>query len=281
MKQVVDIEKPDIAIVQIGNSIGLAQALEARGVPVLFYLHNVDIDDLGGDPRALSHARFIANSRFTAERYRSVFGIDSAVIPPLVRAEDYRTRRGRANVTMINPHPVKGQEVMLKVARACPDIPFHLVESWPLHSEEAESLVRAIARLPNVRFTRRTSDMKSIYGAAKFLLAPSICEEAWGRVATEAHFSGIPVIASDRGGLPESVGPGGVLLDPEGGIEPWIDAVRKMWTDKAFYERMSEAALAYSRRPEIQPEHLAAALIEEGQALARRAASRRREEVPA
>ena len=36
----------------------------------------------------------------------------------------------------------------------------------------------------------------------------------FGRIAVEPQFSGIPVVASDRGGLPEAVGPGGVLIDP-------------------------------------------------------------------
>ncbi len=64
--------------------------------------------------------------------------------------------------------------------------------------------------------------MKQVYRSAKLILMPSMWEEAWGRVATEAQFSGIPVIASNRGGLPESVGPGGVLLDPDGPLEPWV-----------------------------------------------------------
>lgn len=61
------------------------------------------------------------------------------------------------------------------------------------------------------------------------------------------------MLASDRGGLPEAVGPGGVLLDPEK-PERWIDAVRRLWYDKSYYSKLSTAAAAYSTRPEIDPE---------------------------
>jgi glycosyltransferase involved in cell wall biosynthesis len=96
--------------------------------------------------------------------------------------------------------------------------------------------------------------MREIYGQAKIILAPSRLDEAWGRIASEAHYSGIPVVASNRGGLPEAVGPGGILLDPDGPFEDWVGAVQKLWHDEAYYGRLSAAALAYSQRPQISPD---------------------------
>ena len=246
---------PDVAIVQIGyrESVLLARELTACGVPVLFYLHNVEIEELGGDPRTLSGVQFIANSEFTSRRYKELFGIDSIVLPPTMRGEEYVSQRMPANVTFINPHPLKGRDIALDIAERCPEIPFTFIESWSLGPDHLAELRSRLAVLPNVTFQRRTKDMKGIYSKAKILLAPSVWEEAWGRVATEAQFSGIPVVASDIGGLPEAVGPGGVLLDPKGPIEPWVDAVKHLWGDDAFYRQKSEAALAYSKRPEISP----------------------------
>ena len=244
---------PDLAIVQIGQTVVLAQAIVQRGVPVLMYLHNVDIDDLGADPRSLTNTRFIANSTFTAGRYKALFNIDSVVIPPLVRSENYIGRRTPRNVTFVNPSVVKGREIALKVAEHCPHIPFTFLESWPLSSAELQYLRRQAARLPNITLKRRTGDMKSIYSRAKLILAPSLLEEAWGRIATEAHFCGIPVVASNIGGLPEAVGPGGILLDPKGPIEPWVDAITRLWNDRSYFQSISNEALAYSKRQEIAP----------------------------
>lgn len=112
-----------------------------------------------------------------------------------------------------------------------------------------------MAPFPNITFQRAVSDMKKVYSRAKILLAPSKWEEAYGRVASEVQMSGIPVIASNRGGLPEAVGSGGILLDPEGDINDWINAVRKLWSDDAYYKQISDAALAYSNRPELNIEY--------------------------
>ena len=91
------------------------------------------------------------------------------------------------------------------------------------------------------------------------MLAPSTFEETFGRVATEAQASGIPVISSARGGLPETVGPGGILLDPNGPIDAWVKAIRKLWQDDTYYAEISAAALTHSQRPEITPAYQIAA----------------------
>ncbi|HEY4275059.1 MAG TPA: glycosyltransferase, partial [Rhizomicrobium sp.] len=105
----------------------------------------------------------------------------------------------------------------------------------------------------NLSFQARTSDMKEVYRRTKILLAPSRLEEGWGRVASEAQYNGIPVLASSRGALPEAVGPGGVLLDPDAPIEDWVAALRRMWDDRAYYAELSAAALRHSDRSDICP----------------------------
>ncbi len=250
--------RPDVAVVQNDNTqrtVPLARSLEAAGVPVVFYFRNVELEDLGGNPASLKGARFVANSEFTARTYGKVFGIRSTVIPPLVEPELYRTETTRENVTFINPVAVKGLETALGVAELCPDIPFVFVESWPLSAERKQELEERIAALPNVTLRMRTSDMKSVYGKAKILLAPSVWQEAWGRVATEAHFCGIPVIGSNQGGLPEAIGIGGHVLPVDAPAADWAAEVRRLWDDPKAYEAASAAAYAHARRPEIAGDH--------------------------
>lgn len=250
--------RPDVAVVQNDNTrrtVPLARSLEAAGVPVVFYFRNVELHDLGGNPASLRAARFVANSRFTAQTYARAFGVQATVIPPLVEPDLYRTDTTRENVTFINPVPVKGLDTALSVAEHCPDIPFVFVESWPLSPARRQDLEARIATMPNVTLRPRTGDMKSVYGQAKMLLAPSVWQEAWGRVATEAQFCGIPVIGSSRGGLPEAIGPGGIVLPADAPVDRWVAEVRRLWDDPEAYARVSAAAFAHAERPEIAGDH--------------------------
>jgi glycosyltransferase involved in cell wall biosynthesis len=255
--------QPDVALVQSGQPMKMAAAFEVAGVPAAVYLRNVEEDDIGGDPRALKAARFIANSRFTADWYRQRFGIDSAVIHPLIQAESYRTETARTHVVFINPHPDKGLDVALAVAKACPDVSFLFIETWIMSAEERARLDAALAPLGNVTLVPRTRDMRTVYSKARIVLAPSRWAEAFGRIAAEAHVSGIPVIASDRGGLPEAVGEGGMLVSAEAPMQAWIDAVRRVWSDESAYADLSAKALAHAARPALDRAVQIAALVAE------------------
>lgn len=249
-------EKPDVVVIHGGGTVRMALAFQGHGVPVVVYLHDLEHHLHGGDFADLRVSGFIANSQFTAEGYRAAFGIESTVIPPLIDPETYRTTSARTHVTFINPHPQKGLDIALHVAKACPTIPFLFVESWQLAAAARADLVAALAELPNVTLLSARSGMLSVYARTKILLVPSRWQEAWGRVACEAQLSGIPVIASRRGGLPEAVGPGGMLIDPDGPLDAWVEAVRAQWFDEKLYDGLSRAALVHSQRPDGDRRHL-------------------------
>ena len=97
-------------------------------------------------------------------------------------------------------------------------------------------------------------DARSFHAVTKVLLMPSLMENA-GLVAMEAMLNGIPVLASNRGGLPETIGDAGFLFDipanytPETRdlptaeeVEPWVETIIRLWDDAAEYERWSQAA---------------------------------------
>jgi glycosyltransferase involved in cell wall biosynthesis len=255
-------ERPDVVLVQAGEPLRMAQALRAAGARAVVYLRDVEFHELGGDPAALPGQRYIANSRFVAEKFSAAYGPQPQVIRPLFRAERYATEREPQEVTFVNPHPLKGVDLAFAIAALCPAIPFCFVEGWPMSAEEKAALKARVAAHPNVRLQARTHDMRQVYRRSHTLLVPSQWEEAWGRVATEAQFSGIPVLASDRGGLPEAVGPGGRVLPHDAPASLWAAALREYWEDPAVYRAASEAALAHAERPEIDPTHQIAALAE-------------------
>ncbi|KXF75874.1 glycosyl transferase family 1 [Paramesorhizobium deserti] len=246
--------KPQVAVVQCHKSVPIGKALQAHGVPLVVYLRNVEFHELAGDLRELPSAHYIANSNFTAQAYKDKFGVEATVIPPTIDPGLYRTPTTRDYVTLINPYNEKGFELAVRIAEQCPDIPFLMVESWKLGPDHRAQIERIIAPLKNVKLESRTSDMKTVYGRTRILLAPSKWEEAWGRVASEAHCSGIPVVGSRRGGLPEAIGEGGVVLDYDAPLDEWVGAVRRLWTDDAEYERLSQAARMFSERPQLDPQ---------------------------
>ena len=245
--------QPDVVVVMAGKPVKVAAAFQPTGIPLVMWLQNVEFDDHFGDFSQLGQPSCVANSRFTADTYQRHFGVSPVVIHPIVRAENYITPTQGEMVTLVNPHPHKGLATALEMARRCPDIPFLFVQTWDLNAEDQASLDQHLAQLPNITLHPAVQDMRQIYGRTKILLAPSKWQEGYGRVATEAQFSGIPVIASTQGGLPEAVGPGGLLLSAEAPADDWVAALRRLWDDPAAYQQASAAARSHSKRPANDP----------------------------
>lgn len=251
--EVVEEFKPDVIVVQAILPILVANSFVKLGCKTVVYARDVLFDNYGGLPDSSKNLRFIANSSFTARQVSERFDVPVTSIPPLVHADKYQVDRAGQYVLFINPCAMKGVEIALALAKLNPDIPFLFVESW----RHRDAHIRARAKaLGNVVWLKKSPDMKKIYAQAKVLLVPTVIAEAWGRVVTEAQVSGIPVLASNSGGLPESVGPGGLLLDPAGPVEAWNQALRKMWADEGFHASLSNEAKTWSMRPEIQPDYL-------------------------
>ena len=254
--------QPDVAVFQSRLPVPLAKAIDRDVTRTFIYLRNVETQDLGGSLVGLTKTGFIANSHFTARKFAETDGISADVIHPMIEAEKYRVRSSRENVTFINPHPNKGVDIALKIAAACPDIPFVFVRGWDLSPDQDAHLIASIAALPNVTLRPSTNDMRTVYDQARLVLVPSQWEEAFGRVAAEAQISGIPVVASNIGGLPEAVGSGGVLLDKDAPADAWASAVRTLWHDEAAYAAASHAALAHAERPEMVPDWQVDSLVD-------------------
>ena len=255
--------RPSVAVVQNGPMLDLAADFARIAVPSVAYLHGLGFEDWPNQPTGLPFRGYIANSQFTATRFRQRFGMSPAVLPPLFRRSDYATEVIGSTVTFINPVAVKGVELALEIAALCPQIPFAFVRGWPLGFREEARLKREAKRLGNIELRDRTTDMRSVYRDTRILLVPSQWEdETWGRVVTEAQFSGIPVITSNRGGLPEAVGPGGIVLPYNAPASIWADAIVALWASEGRYAQLSQAALDHSARADIDPERQVSKLID-------------------
>jgi glycosyltransferase involved in cell wall biosynthesis len=260
VKEVAAAFRPDIVIVQNPKPGPLLKKFADCSIPGVAYVHEVEsIDDLG--EVASRGVPFLANSRFTAGRLDERFGIEAEVIYPLVKPEEYRTESSRSRVLFVNAIPRKGLETAFRLAEDRPDIPFDFIYPWNLKSSPRIELFKRAGRAGNVEVHASTVNMKKFYGQARILMAPSYWEETWGRVATEAHISGIPVIASAQGGLPESVGPGGIVvpIGTEQGV--WLRALSELWDNHEKYSQYARSASNYSMRAEIQPDVIVEKLV--------------------
>ena len=253
--------RPSVAVVHAGRPMEMARELLHAGLPTCVYLRDVQFNVFGGPLEARPGLCYLANSRFTAERFREACGLAATVISPLVLAERYRTRGPGDRVVFVNPDERKGWGVALQLARSRPDVAFEFVESWPLTPEVRARRQRELLGASHVSWREPVLDMRVVYRRARLLLVPSLAsrgvwEESWGRVVTEAHCSGIPVLASRSGGLPEAVGPGGVLVEPDAEPVAWEKALSRIWDDPREHEALSRAAREWAARPEIQPDSL-------------------------
>ncbi len=97
-------------------------------------------------------------------------------------------------------------------------------------------------------FTGYVSDeaLVALYNGATAFVLPSLWE-GFGLPALEAMACGVPVLASDRGSLPEVVGQAGLLFDPRE-PEAIAAAIARVLEDDALRERLAAAALDRAER---------------------------------
>lgn len=248
------------------NEYPLHMAAAIADLPVArwLYMINAEFEWLGGDPRDFALDGIFVNSGFLRSRVEAVYGLTGDVLPPLVSAERVLGTGPGRRVTFVNPVRIKGAELATALPRLNRDIPFTIVESWPLSPEDRWAYQRRVAALPNVDWLPPSLDMRPIYGSTRLMLVPSVWEETWGLVVSEAQLNGIPVLASHRGGLPESVGGGGVILPPND-LNAWDHALRELYFNEAKYEaysrRARENALTYSTERDVIVERFLARVM--------------------
>jgi glycosyltransferase involved in cell wall biosynthesis len=293
--------KPDFLLTYGGLTAerSIHKLARRNGIPVVFYLAN----GLYKKTKTFTDVDLIlVSSKFLSEFYKERLGLQSQVLRTLIMKDRYLvTRHNPRFITFINPVPHKGltlfAQLVLQALRQLPQAKFLVVEGRWTQADIARAGVK-LDRIPNVNPVRNSSgalnpagiilksnpaaeqrgiisngvkvmpnqtDMKPVYEETKVLLFPSFWEEASGRTIVEAQLNGIPVMASQRGGILENLNGGGFLFDipdrctknymaipsPEE-VQPWIDQLRVLLENQEVYAEAQRRAIqaAQDFRPE-------------------------------
>ena len=238
-----------VVVVQNGTALlPMVRSSLESGKPTAVYLHNVETHQLAGNLPAHESLLYLANSAFTAHRWNALYGLDCAVIPPVIAPDRYLANQTGTKVLYVNPSPIKGVEIMFALAAACPELQFLVMESWPLDPQWRLYCQQRAAQLGNIEWCSPAADMRAVYAQARVLLMPSVWEESFGRTVIEAQLNGLPVLASNRGALPQLVSQGGLVMDLQAPVADWAQALRKLHapaTNATYAAAAQQQAAAY------------------------------------
>jgi glycosyltransferase involved in cell wall biosynthesis len=137
----------------------------------------------------------------------------------------------------------KGVDVVLRALTLLPDeVVLWVIGSGP-EAENLCGLSRDLGLSQRVVFHGPQWHVEPFMQGADCFVCPSLWAEAVGLVNLEAQASGLPVIASNVGGIPEYVADGrtGFLFPPNNAVE-LADRVRRLLDDPALRQRFSRAA---------------------------------------
>lgn len=262
--QILERFRPQVLLTYGGHPANLELMARARrrGIAVVFYLHNFAYDsalafrDASGVLVPTDYCR-----RFYARR----IGLECTTIPypfypPRILVED----RDPKYLTFVNPVLAKGVTVFARIAveldRLRPDIPLLVVEARGTADGLAD-VGLDLSGLRNLHRMANTTDPRDFYRVSRAVLMPSLWLENGGLVAREAMANGIPVLASDRGGLPETLGdagfvftvparctPGSREVPTAREVAPWVATIQRLWDDPGWEAEHRIRSLESSRR---------------------------------
>jgi surfactin synthase thioesterase subunit len=239
-----------------------------------------------------SAAAIVGVSQYVADYVRQWSGIAAEHVPiSLLEPGPYEPLGRFENefVTLVNPCAVKGMSIFLALAERMPDVRFAAVPLWGTNAADCH----ALEQCPNISVLPAVDQITALLARTRVLLVPSLWAEARSRIVVEAMLHGVPVIASNVGGIPEAKMGVDYLLPvrpiakyqervddqmvpvaevPEQDIGPWYEALSWLISDRAHYEQLSEAsraaALRYASGLSVAPfERLLAEVVQKPRAV--------------
>jgi len=274
MVDVVKYEKLDVlhmhyAIPHATSAVLARPILQQEGIhiPIVTTLHGTDITIVGQDPSFLPVVSYSINQSdgvtavseyLRRETFNSCdVSREIEVIPNFVDTHRFKRQHKehfkralcpngeKVLVHVSNFRPVKRASEVVEVFHALREeghpVKLLLVGDGP-DRVAAEHLARQLEVYDDVRFLGKQEPVEEILSIADVFLMPS-GSETFGLAALEAMACGVPVVASNIGGLPELVvdGETGFLCEL-GDLEAFTERTRRILSDDALHQRMAEAS---------------------------------------
>jgi biotin carboxylase len=255
--------RPDIILVSSSpHSYHLRSALSVAPARTIYIAHGHHDLPFGPQAETCDPARHallrqvaaaIGVSMYGVEYLRRHGGIEAQLLRFPVYGNGPFAKLGsfdRGCITLTKSSVTKGVDIFLELAMCFPRHPF-AASRWGA----AADTLAALERLPNVAILEPADDIERLLSATKILLVPSVLPETFGLVVPEAMIRGIPVLASDLGGLAEATLNAGRLLPvrpaefrqgayvcPPQNLAPWCDALGRLLEDREAYELDARSA---------------------------------------
>lgn len=227
------VEESSILCSQLGHAESTVKLAAKEDKNVIIFVHSIDHNRISIN----NYKSIIDQSKlllvYNSESMKHHFDVykNTFVLYPPVDCNKYNTNTNNKYVTIINVSKLKGGNQLIKIAKQMPNIQFLGVKGGYDKQIIDESV-------KNIKYVENTKDIKSIYAQTDILLIPSN-PETWGRTATEAMCSGIPVIAHPTEGLKENLSYAGIFIDKES-TEEWVAQIKLLKEDRNEYIKLSE-----------------------------------------
>ncbi len=280
--------QPDVILCSTDDPAHLLfeTALQQDGARVVYLVRATIALPFGPDASTLSEERterlrladaVVGVSEYVARYCREQGGLAAVHVPISLADQANPPDLGRFEnpyVTLVNPSAVKGLPILLGLADAMPEVKFAAVPSWGTTARD----LAAMAMRPNITLLNAVEDISDILKLTKVTLVPSLWAEARSRMVVESLSRGVPVLASDVGGLREAMCGVDYVLPvhpivryqsslsdqmvpeaevPEQDLGPWIDVLRELLANQSQWQDLRDrgraAALAYLGGLNVKP----------------------------
>lgn len=262
-------EKPDVVHAHFGpNAVHAAVALHGTDIPLIADFHGYDATSFpakrgwGLFRQYLGGASAVVHSEFVARQISEGIGLEPTLVHYGLKPDRFKmTERGDAwpeSVKLLHAGRLtyqKGQETAMRALQLLDDREYSLTIIGDGEDRQMlEKLRDELGQQSRVHFTGALShdELAAQMGQHDIVVVPSRqspsgWQEAFCLVAAEGMAMGLGVVGTRTGGLGDTIGPGGVVVEPDN-VEALAEGVRKLMKEgspRDWAKRGAEQAARY------------------------------------